>query len=115
VSHLDDASRPGEEAARMILTLYVTGQTPRSERAIANLQRVCAEELDGRCEVAIVDVLERPDLAEQERILATPTLIRRFPPPTRRIIGDLSDARQVALGLSLGLHPGERPEGGVDR
>lgn len=114
MSHLDP-SGSRELTLRVVLTLYVTGQTPRSEQAIANLQRVCAEELDGRCEIAIVDVLERPDLAEQERILATPTLVRQFPPPARRIIGDLSDTRQVVLGLSLGRQPRERWEEGVDR
>jgi circadian clock protein KaiB len=84
---------------KYILKLFVTGQTPRSERAIANLRRVCDEELGGRCEIIIIDVLERPEVAEEEKILATPTLIRQYPPPVRRIIGDLSDLKQVGLSL----------------
>ena len=104
---------------KYLLKLYVTGRTSRSERAIANLRRICAEELPGQCEVMIVDVLERPELAEEDRILATPTLIRESPPPARRIIGDLSDPKLVVFGLSLypdvaldpdpGLFPSERP------
>jgi circadian clock protein KaiB len=83
------------------LTLYVTGQTPRSEKAIMNLQRICAEELQGEYEMAVVDVLEQPQLAEDQRILATPTLVKELPPPLRRIIGDLSDTEKVLLGLDV--------------
>ena len=84
-----------------ILRLYVTGKTPRAELAIANLQRICDEELHGRYELEIIDVLEQPQLAEDEKILATPTLIKRLPPPLRRVIGDLSDKEKVLLGLEL--------------
>lgn len=83
------------------LKLYVTGQSPRAERAIANLHRLCERELGGRYEVEIIDVLEHPDLAEKEKILATPTLVKCLPPPTRRIIGDLSVPDKVLLGLDL--------------
>ena len=68
-----------------ILKLYVTGQTPRAERAIANLRRLCEHEFAGRYEIEVIDVLEHPELAEQERILATPTLVRFLPPPLRRV------------------------------
>ncbi len=84
-----------------MLKLYITGQTPRSERAIANLRRICEEELEGRYDLQIIDVLERPQLAENEKIMATPTLIRVLPPPLRRIIGDLSDKDQVLVGLAI--------------
>jgi len=84
-----------------LLQLYITGLTPRSERAIANLKQICEEELRGRCEMVIIDVLERPQLAEDERILVTPTLIRPLPLPPRRVIGDLSDRRKVLLELDL--------------
>lgn len=113
MSHGDHGEAP-DRMNRVILTLFVTGRTPRSERAIANLQHICEEVLDGQCEVVIVDVLERPDLADQEKILATPTLIRHFPPPSRRIIGDLSDSQQVALGLSLPWNANPLPERGDD-
>ena len=86
----------------LILRLYITGQTPRSEKAIANLRRIMvAEGLESEYELEIIDVLDRPEMAEEERILATPTLIRKLPPPIRRVIGDLSDWELVALGLDL--------------
>lgn len=83
------------------LKLYVTGQTIRSERAIGNLNRICEERLKGQCETTIIDVLERPQLAEEENILVTPTLIREKPRPARRVIGDLSDTEKVLIGLDL--------------
>ena len=88
------------------LRLYITGQTSKSQVAIANMRRICAEELNGEYELDIVDVLERPQLAENEKILATPTLIKDLPPPLRRIIGDLSNKEQVLLGLDLAM-PGQ--------
>jgi circadian clock protein KaiB len=87
--------------ADYLLKLYVTGRTPRSEKAIANLRRICDEELHGQYEMQIIDVLEHPQLAEDEKILATPTLIKRLPPPLRRVIGDLSDTEKVLLGLDV--------------
>lgn len=83
------------------LTLYITGHTAKSEMAIANLQRICEERLDGQCEIRIVDVLEQPELAEHEKILATPTLIKQSPQPMRRVIGDLSNLDQVIQSLGL--------------
>jgi circadian clock protein KaiB len=84
-----------------ILKLYITGRTSRSERAISNLKSICKEELDDQYELRVIDVLESPQLAEEDRILATPTLIKSLPPPIRRIIGDLSDKDKVLLGLDL--------------
>lgn len=84
-----------------LVKLYVTGQTPRSLRAIANLRRICEEELQGSYELVVIDVLERPQLAEDEKILATPTVVKELPQPIRRIIGDLSDSERVLLGLDL--------------
>ena len=84
-----------------LLKLYVTGKSPRAEKAIANLRRICEEDLQGRYELQIIDVLENPQLAEDEKILATPTLIKRLPPPLRRVIGDLSDKEKVLLGLDV--------------
>jgi len=83
------------------LKLYVTGQTARSQRAITNLKRLCDEELRGEYALEVIDVLERPQLAEDEKILATPTVVKELPPPIRRIIGDLSDSDMVLLGLDL--------------
>jgi len=86
---------------KLILRLYITGQTAKSKHAIANLQRICDEELGGRYQMVIVDVLERPQSAENEKILATPTLIKELPLPLRRIIGDLSDTEKVLMGLDM--------------
>ena len=82
------------------LDLYVMGRTPRSERAIANLQRIFGPDFD-RCRITIINVLEEPEQAETHKIIATPTLVKRLPPPTRRIIGDLSDIKKVADLLEL--------------
>lgn len=92
-----------------VLKLYVTGKTPRSERTLANLQKICEEELDCAYHIEVVDILENPKLAEDERILATPTLIKELPPPIRRVIGDLSDRDKVLLGLDI--LPRNRGEG----
>ena len=83
------------------LTLYITGQTIRSERAIGSLRHLCDTLLEDRCKLTIVDVLEDPDLAEQARILATPTLVKALPLPVQRIIGDLSDTERVLSSLGL--------------
>lgn len=101
----------GRPAAPVVLELFVTGQTPRSLRALTNLRRICDAHLAGRYELRVVDVLERPQAAEEARVLATPTLIRLAPTPPRRVIGDLSDERRVIAGLELDaagappLHP----------
>lgn len=87
--------------SKYILTLYVTGTSPRTKIAIDNLNRICSQELEGRYELEIVDVLENPQRAEDEKILATPTLIKQLPPPLRRVIGDLSDKDKVLLGLEV--------------
>jgi circadian clock protein KaiB len=87
--------------SKYLLTLYVTGTSPRTRIAIDNLNRICKTELDGQYELEIVDVLEHPQRAEDEKILATPTLIKQLPPPLRRVIGDLSDKEKVLLGLEV--------------
>jgi circadian clock protein KaiB len=88
-----------------VLRLYVTGQSQRSQTSIATLRQICEEQLEGRYELQIIDILENPQLAEDEKILATPTLIRALPEPMRRIIGDLSQVDRVLLGLDLLVHP----------
>jgi circadian clock protein KaiB len=100
--------------ARYVLKLYVTGRTPRSERAIANLQRIVENAPESEYELTVVDVLEQPHLAEQDRILVTPTLIKQVPPPSRRVLGDLSDVELVTSGLNLPSGRTTRPaaEGG---
>ncbi|MFO7606464.1 MAG: circadian clock KaiB family protein [Desulfurivibrionaceae bacterium] len=83
------------------LKLFITGHTLYSWRAINNLRRICDEELGAEYELTIIDILEQPQVAEDEKILATPTLIKESPPPVKRIIGDLSDRKQVLIGLEL--------------
>jgi circadian clock protein KaiB len=92
---------------RYLFKLYVAGQTPRSERAIVNLRRICDSMLSSQYELHVIDVLERPNIAEQEGILATPTVIRQAPLPPLRILGDLSDTQRVlhALGVPLPAVP----------
>jgi circadian clock protein KaiB len=92
-----------------LLKLYVTGSSARSETAIRNLERICKDELHGCYELEVIDVAKRPDLAEKDRILATPTLVKQLPPPLRRVIGDLSDRDKVLLGLEVRERPPARP------
>jgi circadian clock protein KaiB len=100
---------------KYVLKLYVTGHTPQSGRAISNLRRICETELKDQYEMRVIDVLEHPQLAENERIIATPTLIKNLPPPLRRIIGDLSDTERVLLGLDLAPLSDEQAEGETHR
>ena len=84
-----------------LLKLYITGNSINSQRAIANLLKLCREELSNQYQVEIIDVLEEPHKAENEKILVTPTLIKQLPPPLQRIIGDLSNREKVLYGLDL--------------
>jgi circadian clock protein KaiB len=83
--------------------LYVAGQTPRSLAAIANLKKLCKEHLAGQYSIELVDLLENPRLARQDQVLAIPMLVRAFPEPRRKIVGDLSDQKQVLMELELAL------------
>ena len=95
------------------MRLFVTGASSRTGTAIANLNRICEQELGGDYQLEIIDVLEHPDMAEDEKILATPTLIKSLPLPLRRVIGDLSNTERVLLGLEVDPLPGDaaRSEG----
>ena len=83
------------------LRLYIKESTPASLRAIKNLDIICKEELKGRVEVEIIDVMKQPQLAEDDQILAVPTLVKRLPKPLRKLIGDLSNKELVLFGLDL--------------
>lgn len=87
--------------SKYTLKLYVTGQTSRSQCAIANLRSICEKDLNGRYEMDVIDILERPQLVEDERVLATPTVVKGLPLPIRRVFGDLSDKEKVLMGLGL--------------
>lgn len=88
------------------LRLYVAGMTPTSIRAFENLKKLCEEHLQGVYRIHVIDLLERPMLAHGDQIIAVPTLVRRLPTPVKKIIGDLSNAERVLVGLDL------RPAGG---
>ncbi len=83
------------------LRLYVAGQTPKSMTALTNLKRYCETHLKGEYNIEIVDLLKNPQLAEGDQILAIPTLVRRFPAPVRKMIGDLSNEEKVLVGLDF--------------
>lgn len=83
------------------LRLYVAGQTPKSVAAFGNLKRLCEERLAGQYRIEVIDLLEHPQLAKGDQILAIPTLVRKLPEPMRKIIGDLSNTERVLVGLDL--------------
>jgi len=83
------------------LRLYVAGQTPKSVAAFGNLKRLCEERLAGQYRIEVIDLLEHPQLAKGDQILAIPTLVRKLPQPMRKIIGDLSNTERVLVGLDL--------------
>jgi circadian clock protein KaiB len=87
------------------LKLYVAGLTPKSLHAFANLKKICEEHLQARYHIEVVDLLENPQLAKGDQILAIPTLVRKLPQPIRKIIGDLSDTERVLVGLDLSVIP----------
>jgi circadian clock protein KaiB len=91
-------STPGEVVT---LRLYIAGQTPRSTAAFANLKRICEQHLAGRYQIEVIDLIENPQLAQGDQILAVPTLVRRLPEPIRKIIGDLSNTERVLVGLDV--------------
>lgn len=93
----EDVAIPGHYNLR----LYVAGQTPKSLSAIANLKTICEEHLAGRYTVEVIDLLQKPQLAAGDQILAVPTLVRRLPPPIKRVIGNLSDTERVLVGLDI--------------
>lgn len=90
-----------EQAERFVLRLYIAGQTPKCVRAFTNLKRICEEHLADRYRIEIVDLLQNPQLARGDQILAVPTLVRQLPEPVKKIIGDLSNTERVLVGLDL--------------
>lgn len=91
----------GHPAEEYYLRLYVAGQGPNCVRAVDNLSRLCEEHLPGRYHIELIDLIENPTLAHRDEIVAVPTLVRRLPPPPRKIIGDLSQTEKVLAGLQL--------------
>jgi circadian clock protein KaiB len=84
-----------------VLRLCVTGITPRSVRAIENIKNLCEDHLKGYYELEVVDLYRQPGVAEEEEILAAPTLIKKSPGPRRKLVGDLSETERVLIGLGI--------------
>jgi len=89
------------DRAKYVLRLYVTGMTPRSTRAIANVRKLCEKYLEGCYELDVIDIYQQPTLAKGEQIIATPTLIKKVPLPLRKLIGDMSDRERFLVGIDL--------------
>jgi len=83
------------------LRLYIAGQTPKSILALQNITKYCKEHLEGQYSIEVIDLLKNPQLAEGDQIFAIPTLVRKFPEPLRKIIGDLSNEERVLVGLNI--------------
>ena len=95
------ARAPRPPAKLWQLRLYVTDSTPKSLTAFSNLKKICESQLKGRYRITVIDLVKQPHLAKGDQILAIPTLVRKLPPPVRKIIGDLSDTERVLVGLDL--------------
>ncbi len=104
VTGLGSSTPPAEPESigdLQILRLYIAGQTPRSVKAFANLKKLCEEHLAGKYRLEVIDLIQNPQLAAGDQILAVPTLVRRLPEPVRKIIGDLSNTERVLVGLDV--------------
>ncbi len=106
IEHALEKALGEQSEEKYVLRLFVSGTTPRSTRAIANIKKICEEELRGRYDLEVIDIYQQPEAANGDQVIAVPTLIKRLPTPLRRIIGDLSNTEQVLVGL--GLQPKER-------
>ena len=97
----ESATEQLAQAERFVLRLYIAGQSPKCMRAFTNLKRICEEHLADRYRIEIIDLLQNPQLARGDQILAVPTLVRQLPEPVKKIIGDLSNTERVLVGLDL--------------
>ena len=100
VAALEKATAAAEKAGYE-LRLYVSGATPNSTRALANIRRICEEHLAGRYQLEIIDVYQNPALAREDQIIALPTLVKKMPKPMHRLVGDMSNEQKVLAGLNL--------------
>jgi len=93
------------EGPEYVLHLYVAGSTPRSVRAVERVSRLCREHLDGRYVLQVIDIYQDPSLAQEEQIVATPTLVRSLPAPLRHVIGDMADEGRLLMAISVRAAP----------
>ncbi len=84
-----------------VLRLYVAGMTPKSTLAVTNIKKLCEEHLEGRYSLEVIDLYKHPALADDEQILAAPTLLKKLPLPLRKFIGDMSNTEKIIVGLDL--------------
>jgi circadian clock protein KaiB len=98
---LQKSKPPNKADDKWVLRLYVAGQSPKALTALANLRKICEEQLEGKYGIEVIDLLINPQLGKEDQILALPTLVRKLPVPVRKIIGDLSDTERVLVGLDL--------------
>lgn len=99
---MNDTLEPDEDNVKIWeLRLYVAGQTPKSIEAFANLKKICETHLKGKYTIEVIDLLENPELAKGDQILALPTLVRKLPEPIKKIIGTLADEERVLVGLDI--------------
>lgn len=103
VPQTDHGDERGATDGQWQLRLYVAGESPMSVRAFANLKKLCDAHLDGQFEIEVIDIVEHPDMARRDGIVAVPTLVRRRPLPLRKVIGDLTNTEDVIDGLRLRL------------
>lgn len=100
-SELDNGNGTEENGEVWNLRLYVAGQTPKSIEAFANLKEICETHLKGKYKIEVVDLVENPELAKNDQILAIPTLVRKLPEPVKKIIGTLANEEKVLIGLDI--------------
>ena len=98
---MEPPAEPQEAGETWELRLYIAGQTPKSIAAFQNLKKLCEEHLPGRYQIEVIDLMQHPQLAAGDQIVAIPTLVRRLPEPLRRIVGDLSNTERALVGLQL--------------
>ncbi len=90
-----------QDSAEFVLRLYVAGMTAHSLTAITTVQNICEKQLQGRCDLQVIDIYKQPELAKAEQIVAVPTLVRKYPLPLRKFIGDLSQTEKILAGLGI--------------
>ena len=96
-----EMARQETDKGNYVLRLYVSGMSPNSQRAIENVRKICAENLEGRYQLEIIDIYQQPIFAKEGQIVATPTLVKELPEPLRKFVGDLSQTERILLGLDI--------------
>jgi circadian clock protein KaiB len=105
IDSVDEFERASKAWVKYVFRLYVAGATRQSSRAIKHIRAICEERLNGDYELEVVDVYQHPAMAREDQVLAVPTLIKKLPPPGRKLIGDLSNTESVLFGLDLQSRP----------